>query len=155
MSEASVNYLKRDTAERLLRVINKILSGRKHPRDYGTGEPLYMSEIEVIREISAKKAANLTELADTLCVSKATLSPIVNKLVNKEYLVKSQSTENAKIKLLSITTKGDKVIEGLSNYADKFDFYMSETTQKDLRSYIDFLTRLESFLDDVDEEFRP
>ena len=154
MSKSNINELKLNTVERLLRVSNKMLFGRKHPRDYGTGDLLYMSEIEVIREISAKDRIHLTDLSILLGVSKATLSPIINKLEKNNYLLKNPSSTNAKIKLLSITQKGEQVMVGMLKYALKFDQYMDGVTKNDLMIYVDFLSRLEEFIDDVDHGIR-
>lgn len=146
--------LKLETIERLFRVTNKMLFGRKHPRDYGTGELLYMSEVEIIRELGHSDGITLSELSAKLGVNKATLSPIVNKLERRAYLSKTPSPHNAKYKMLSLTEKGLKAVEGMSLYGGKFADYMREVPAEELSHYVSFLDRVEMFLDDVDKDLR-
>lgn len=146
--------LKLEAIERMFRVTNKMLLGRKHPRDYGTGELLYMSEIEIIREVGINDGTTLSELSGVLGVSKATLSPIINKLEAKSYLSKKTSPQNGKIKMLSLTKKGLNVIDGMDRYGGKFNNYMKGVSKTEVSHYINFLNRLEQFLDDVDKDIR-
>ena len=154
MPNDRVEHLKMEATEQLLRLTNKMMWGRKHPRDYGTGELLYMSEVEVITEVARNPEINLTELSQLLGVTKATLSPIVNRLEKKGYLSKKQSPNNSKIRLLSLKDKGLKAIQGMEAYASKFGEYMDDVTETELKSYIRLLGKMEMFVDDVDQEFR-
>ncbi len=154
MPSDRIEQLKLEATEQLLRLTNKMLWGRKRPRDYGTGELLYMSEIEVINEVGQRPDINLTELADILGVTKATLSPIVNKLEKKGYLSKRQAPNNSKVRLLLLEAKGRKAREGMTAYAMKFNEYMDDVTESELRSYMRLLSKMEMFVDEVDQEFR-
>lgn len=154
MSQDQLEHLKFEATEQLLRLTNKMMWGRKRPRDYGTGELLYMSEIEVINEVGEHPEINLTELSDILGVTKATLSPIVNKLEGKGYLAKQQSPENSKVKHLVLQAKGLKAREGMATYAMKFNEYMDDVTESELKTYIRLLGKMEMFVDDVDQELR-
>ncbi|MEM8496550.1 MAG: MarR family transcriptional regulator [Pseudomonadota bacterium] len=149
-----LEQLKLEASEQLLRLTNKMLWGRKHPRDYGTGELLYMSEVEVIIEVGQHPEINLTELSEILGVTKATLSPIVNKLEKKAYLSKRQTLENAKVKRLVLKAKGRKALEGLAAYGAKLQEYMDDVTERELKSYMRLLGKVEMFVDDVDHEIR-
>jgi len=154
MPNDRVEQLKLEAAEQLLRLTNKMLWGRKHPRDYGTGELLYMSEVEVINEVGLHPEINLTRLSEYLGVTKATLSPIVNRLEKKGYLSKRQDPNNAKVRLLVLKDKGHKARKGMEAYANKFNQYMDDVTEKELKSYIRLLGKMEMFVDDVDREVR-
>ncbi len=154
MTGDPIEQLKLEANEQLLRLTNKMLWGRKHPRDYGTGELLYMSEIEVINEVGQYPDINLTELSSVLGVTKATLSPIVNKLEQRGYLSKRQAPNNSKVRLLSLKAKGGKARKGMAAYAMKFNEYMGDVTERELKIYIRLLNKMEMFVDEVDRELR-
>ena len=147
-----IEHLKLTAVEQLLRLTNKMMWGRKHPRDYGTGELLYMSEIEVIYELGHHPESNLTELSVTLGVTKATLSPIVNKLEKKGYLSKRQAPNNSKVRLLLLKEKGHKARQGMAAYAMRLNKYMDDVTESELKSYVRLLNKMEMFVDDVDQD---
>ncbi len=154
MPNHELDQLKKEASDQLNRLINKIRFGRKHPRDYGTGELLYMSEIEVIDAVGGHPDINLTELSEHLGVTKATLSPIVNKLESRAYLAKHTTPNNAKVKRLKLEKKGVKARRGMLAYAAKLDEYMGEVTKNELSSYLRLLHIMEMFVDDVDQELR-
>ena len=154
MPSDRIEQLKLEANEQLLRLTNKMLWGRKHPRDYGTGELLYMSEVEVITEVGQHPEINLTELSAKLGVTKATLSPIVNRLEKKGYLSKRQAPNNSKVRLLLLKDKGHRAIKGMKAYAMKFSEYMDDVTETELKTYIRLLNKMEMFVDDVDQELR-
>ena len=154
MPTDQLEQLKLEAAEQLLRLTNKMLWGRKHPRDYGTGELLFMSEVEVINEIGQHPEINLTELSEVLGVTKATLSPIVNRLEKRGYLAKRQAPNNSKVRLLLLEEKGRQALEGMTAYAMKFNEYMDDVTESELKIYTRLLNKMEMFVDDVDQEVR-
>ncbi|MEM9255256.1 MAG: MarR family transcriptional regulator [Pseudomonadota bacterium] len=155
MPSNRTEQLKLEAAELLLRLTNKMMWGRKHPRDYGTGELLYMSEVEVISEVGRHPEINLTQLSEVLGVTKATLSPIVNRLDKKGYLAKLQAPNNSKVRLLVLEEQGRKAVKGMTAYAMKFNEHMGDVTEAELSSYIRLLGRMEKFVDDVDRDYRP
>ena len=150
----NLEHLKKDAADQLNRLINKIRWGRKHPRDYGTGELLYMSEIEVIDAVGRHPGINLTELSGHIGVTKATLSPIVNKLEGRNYLERQTTANNSRVKRLTLNAKGVKARGGMGAYAHKFNQYMADVTRRALNSYLRLLQKMEMFIDDLHQELR-
>ena len=150
----NLEHLKKDAADQLNRLINKIRWGRKHPRDYGTGELLYMSEIEAIDAVGRHPGINLTELSEHLGVTKATLSPIVNKLESRGYLSKQATATNSRVKRLLLQEKGVKARQCMGIYANKFNKYMAEVTRDELSNFLRLLQKMEMFIDDLHQELR-
>jgi hypothetical protein len=67
------------------------------PRDYGTGDLLYSSDIHTVVAVSKSPGCNLTQLAARLSISKAAVSKFVAKLVRMAILPKAGgSTTTAK-----------------------------------------------------------
>jgi DNA-binding MarR family transcriptional regulator len=84
--------------------------GRK-PKDYGTGDLLYITEIHTIAMIGKNHKVNMTQLADLMGVTKGAISQTIRKLVTKNYIVKS-NTVNRKEVSLSLSDKGEIVYKG-------------------------------------------
>ena len=87
-------------------VATKIDSMHLSPLDYGTGVPLYRTEIHTIRAIGENPGINVTRLADHMGVTKGAVSQTVTKLVKKRLIRKTYSADNVKEILLELTDLG-------------------------------------------------
>ena len=76
------------------------------PRDFGTGDLLYSSEIHTLQKIGENKNVNLTELAEKLNISKSGASKFVKKLIEKDLISKSRQFNNKKEVVFSLTENG-------------------------------------------------
>jgi DNA-binding MarR family transcriptional regulator len=76
------------------------------PRDYGTGELLYSSDIHTVTAVARQPGCNLTQLAGSLGVSKPAASKFTRKLLRTGYLVKERPMANAKEVSFSLSPKG-------------------------------------------------
>jgi DNA-binding MarR family transcriptional regulator len=83
----------------------------KKPKDYGTGDLLYIAEIHTIVMVSKNREMNMTQLANMMGVTKGAISQTIRKLVNKNLIVKS-NTNNKKEVNLGLTSKGEIVLKG-------------------------------------------
>lgn len=134
------------------RLLNKILWGRKYPRDYGTGERLHMAEIEIIDRVAQGEETTMTLLAEQLGVSKAAISPLVNKLEKKGYLHKTTAAHHSNIKHLSLTPKGVIASRGVRRYQERLHNCLKGVSKAELEAHIKLLARMESFIDDLHVE---
>jgi len=78
--------------------------GRK-PKDYGTGDLLYFTELHTITVVAKNKEINMTQLAEIMGVTKGAISQTVRKLVNKNLILKS-NINNRKEVNLKLSEKG-------------------------------------------------
>ncbi len=60
------------------------------PRDYGTGELLYSSDIHTVEAVGRQPGCNLTQLAAALGVSKPAASKFTRKLLSRGFLLKGR-----------------------------------------------------------------
>jgi DNA-binding MarR family transcriptional regulator len=88
--------------------------GRK-PKDYGTGDLLYFTEIHTIAMVGRNKEVNMTRLAEMMGVTKGAISQTIRKLVSKNYIVKS-NTNNMKEINLRLSEKGKIVYKGQKSF---------------------------------------
>lgn len=86
------------------------------PRDYGTGEALYASEIHTVVAVHRDPECNLTTLASALGVSSAAASKFTAKLVRRGYLSKDKAPGNRRDVRFRVTEKGRVAAEGHSQF---------------------------------------
>jgi len=150
----SLEMLAEKANEAFSRLFNKISWGRKYPRDYGTGELLHMAEIEVLDRIANGDDVTMTHLAEQLGVSKAAISPVVNKLEAKGYLAKTVSPHHSNVRYLSLTAKGKIASRGVKRYQQRLHRYLHGVSKSELEAYIKLLGRMEEFVDGLHDELR-
>jgi DNA-binding MarR family transcriptional regulator len=88
--------------------------GRK-PKDYGTGDLLFFTEIHTITMVGKNKEINMTQLADMMGVTKGAISQTIRKLVIKKFITKS-NTNNKKEINLKLSDKGQIVYKGQESF---------------------------------------
>ncbi|RPH47854.1 MAG: MarR family transcriptional regulator [Desulfobacteraceae bacterium] len=89
------------------------------PRDYGTGDLLYSSDIHTIVAVSKSPGCNLTALATQLNISKAAVSKFVAKLGRRGYIVKSKRVDNDREVIFNLTKKGQTAASGHEEFEAK------------------------------------
>lgn len=77
----------------------------KKPKDFGTGDLLYVSEIHAIHAIASNPEINLTQLAELSGVTKGAISQMVKRLVSKRYIARYK-VRNKKEVNLRLSDKG-------------------------------------------------
>jgi DNA-binding MarR family transcriptional regulator len=71
----------------------------KKPRDLGTGDLLYVSEIHTIHYISRNPEINMTQLAELSGVTRGAISQTVKRLVRKRYIARYKVKNNKEVNL--------------------------------------------------------
>jgi DNA-binding MarR family transcriptional regulator len=89
------------------------------PRDYGTGEILYSSDIHTVVAVAQQPGCNLTQLAGSLGVSKPAASKFTQKLLRMGYLVKEMQAGNAKEVSFSLSPKGRQAEQAHQRFTRK------------------------------------
>lgn len=138
----------------LLRVINKIQQGRRIPRDYGAGISMTLLEAEMCALIARNDGVTGSELSEELAVTRSATSQIISKLKAKGLVTERASERDAKRKQLSLTPHGHDA----AAIADAFKAAMSDAmfggeSAAELRAYLRFVTKLESFHSGVVEQW--
>jgi len=77
----------------------------KKPKDYGTGDLLYFTEIHTITMVAKNRQINITQLAELMGVTKGAISQTIRKLVNKNLILKSNITNRKEVNL-KLSEKG-------------------------------------------------
>ena len=107
--------------EKFGRIINKFNYIEKIPRDFGTGNVLYPSEIHLIETIGKTPGINVTELAKKHGISKAAISQKLKKLEKKDLVERFKDNQNEKAVLLKLTTEGKIAFRGHERFHSIMD----------------------------------
>ena len=114
--------------------------GRK-PKDYGTGDLLYFTEIHTISMVGKNKEVNMTRLADIMGVTRGAISQIIRKLVTKNFIIKSNTTNRKEINL-RLSEKGQIVLKGLESFHHEIFTFAGSLYESATKEDIELVKRL-------------
>jgi DNA-binding MarR family transcriptional regulator len=104
-----------DLIDLFLKILHLYSVIGRRPKDYGTGDLLYFTEIHTITMVGKNKRLNMTRLADIMGVTKGAISQTIRKLVNKNFILKSNTTNKKEINL-KLSEKGMVVYKGQESF---------------------------------------
>ncbi|MDD3407792.1 MAG: MarR family transcriptional regulator [Methanomicrobium sp.] len=93
-------------SEKWIRILDKIDSEEKTPKDFGTGDFLHRSEIHTIMAVGDNPGINVTNLSEILGISKSAISQMIKKLERKKLIERFVEEENKKEIRLVLSPKG-------------------------------------------------
>jgi DNA-binding MarR family transcriptional regulator len=101
--------------DQFLKILHLYSVISRKPKDYGTGDLLYFTEVHTITMVARNKEINMTQLADIMGVTKGAISQTINKLVRKELILRTNITNRKEINLM-LSEKGLKVVEAQKSF---------------------------------------
>ncbi|MBN2814758.1 MAG: MarR family transcriptional regulator [Bacteroidales bacterium] len=113
----------------------------KKPKDFGTGDLLYVSEIHAVYLIGSNPEINMTRLAELAGVTRGAVSQMVKRLVSKRYVAKFKMINNKEVNL-RLTDKGYIIFQNYLNFAKERFVFAEEIYRTASRDDIDLVTRL-------------
>ncbi len=118
------------------------------PADYGTGEFLYLAEMQIIDTVGNQPGINVTEIANILGITKGTVSPVSRSLTKRGYLKKSRGGRDSRKVRVELTQKGQDVWR---QYVKKIEEYVSRYAQGitfgEWAIFNEILDKLEVYID--------
>jgi DNA-binding MarR family transcriptional regulator len=137
--------------ELFMKILDKSVENAKIPKDFGTGETLYSTEIHTIHHIGEQDAINITQLSKVMGISKAAISKFVNKMVKKGYVSKICNQDNKREVKLFLTEKGRMAYEGHKVYhekiCDRIDGLFKSYNEEEVKIIKRFVKDFEKILD--------
>jgi DNA-binding MarR family transcriptional regulator len=88
--------------------------GRK-PKDYGTGDLLYFTELHTITVVARNREVNMTRLAEIMGVTKGAISQTIRKLVHKNLIIKTNITNRKEVNLV-LSEKGNIILRAQESF---------------------------------------
>lgn len=97
---------------KLFSVIYLILDKQRKPKDYGTGQMLYHSEVKLLDAVYSNTGVNSSELAEYLGITKGAVTQATGKLVDKGLIEFYLLCGNKKEKHFRLTELGEAARQG-------------------------------------------
>lgn len=138
--------------EKFVRICNKYSVVSSKPRNYGTGELLYPSEIHMLNYISNKQEQNISEIGRYFSISRSAASQTIMKLEKKGLCTKSKRDNRRNI-YIDISDKGKEVLQHFREYENAVFDDLIAVFERAEASEVDTLERafasLENHMDSV------
>jgi len=106
----------KDVIETIARLSRQIVRMEDSAREQFNFKELTLTQMHYLETIRQLGNPNLTELARVMGLSKPTVTVAIDKLLEKEYVIKVQSDEDRRSTHLHLTEKG-KLINQMHDYA--------------------------------------
>jgi len=110
-----MNIELQNLTDQFLKILHLYSVISRKPKDYGTGDLLYFTEVHTITMVARNKEVNMTQLADIMGVTKGAISQTINKLVRKGLILRTNITNRKEINLM-LSQKGWQVVEGQKSF---------------------------------------
>lgn len=133
----------------LLRVSIKLSEIGCQVQDYGTGIPLYNSEIHMIKAIEENPGIHVFGLAELLGITKGAVSQTLTKLAKKGMVVKEADPEKLSRLRLTVTNLGRIAYENHQKSHEQLDERFDKALRGATKEEKAFLAR---FLKDFEKE---
>lgn len=133
------------------RLIIKWNQLEKRPRDYGTGDDLYPSEIHTLVAIGENPETHMAQLAKIVGVTRGAIMQLVKKLEKRGLLQRFMKNHDKKKVFLRLTDKGDTAFAGhkfyhQEMYTDLFSL-IKKFNMKELELLEDMFNKVEFHVD--------
>lgn len=134
------------------KVMNQYIVSEKKPRNYGTEQLFYRSEVHTIDAIGKHNSINVTTLANYLGITKGAVSQMIDKLVKKGLVNKTVLSKSDTEVALSLTPKGKQVYEGHNEY--HYEFYkrieheLADMSEHDIQIFLTIMDNLNKILNE-------
>lgn len=146
-TEAALAY---EVITTLLRVVNRINRGSH--RSVGADIQLTLVETEVCLLISDVPGITAGEIAQRLAVSRSATSQVLTRLKEKGFVIETVDSVDAKRKHLHLTGPGTQAAQAGAAFFDRMKDDIFNTPRAELETYLDFVTKLDSFHSSVAEQ---
>ena len=108
----------------------------------------------LLRHVGRTEPCTMGSLADHFNVSMSTVSQMIDRLEKWGYVERGTSAQDARVKLVSLTEKGETIIQDVrASYLHQLSHGLSKFSEDDQEAFIGFLQQLaENLRDETDPE---
>jgi DNA-binding MarR family transcriptional regulator len=131
----------------LIEFVNTLdLSLKKLQKEVGESSgisKLTIHQFQYIDAIHGLGEPTITEIADKLNITKASVTTGINKLINMGYVIKTQSTEDKRVFHASLTKAGGKLIKAKYQALKEYgEFISAALSKEEARRFEETLTKI-------------
>ncbi|MCX7748031.1 MAG: MarR family transcriptional regulator [Clostridia bacterium] len=104
---------------------------------------LTFNQLQYVNAIYELMEPTITEIANKLNITKASVTAGINKLVNLGYVVKTQSGEDRRVFHVSLTEAGEQLIKAKFKVIKEYsEFILASLSEEETNQFKDILTKL-------------
>lgn len=108
---------------------------------------LTLEQSNILRYLCTKKQCTSSELADTFCVGKSSITAIINRLVDKGFIERTPDPKDRRVIYLSLTEAGERLILSVeSGVTGLIGTLISEFTPEEALAFIATYEKLAQLL---------
>jgi DNA-binding MarR family transcriptional regulator len=78
-------------------------------------EDLTLDQFTALRYIGLRGAVTSSEIADSFCIGKSSVTAIINRLVEKQYVTRTNDPDDRRVTYLSLTEQGEVIKDALQD----------------------------------------
>ena len=131
----------RELIDMFLKILHMYSVITRKPKDYGTGDLLYFTEVHTISMVGKNREINMTKLSELMGVTRGAISQTIRKLAGKDLIVRT-STTNRKEVNLKLSEKGKIVLKGQESFQKDLFTFAGTLYEKASEQDVDLIKRL-------------
>jgi DNA-binding MarR family transcriptional regulator len=113
---------------------------------------LTLDQYNILRYIKQRRGCTSSELSDAYCVGKSAITAIINRMVQKGLIRRTQDRKDRRVTRLSLTREGERLCEALTGrIQDILSRYLSNFSQEEAAAFIGTFEKLARLLDPSNE----
>ncbi|WP_294344414.1 MarR family transcriptional regulator [uncultured Clostridium sp.] len=122
-----------DISNKLFSLLLSIHSKAFNPDEFAKGHPIPPSHMKVIFYLKGHDSASLSEIAKKLSISKSNMTPIIDKLVNEDFVTRYEDPNDRRVLRVKLSEKSISLLEGIKNcIIEQFASKLSTLNEEDL-----------------------
>lgn len=107
----------------------------------------------LLRHVGRSEHCTMGSLADHFNVSMSTVSQMIDRLEKWGYVGREASARDARVKIVSLTEKGEKIIQEVRTaYLNQLNNGLSRFSNEEQEAFIGFLQQLATNLKDLSDQ---
>ncbi len=115
---------------------------------------LTASQIKVLASFSEKENFKMTELAKTHNVSVSTMTSMIDRLINGDYVSRRNDNKDRRIVFVTLTQRGKKTVKELMKLRKQgLEKFLIELQPKERKEFIDSIEKVAGCIRSVREKY--
>lgn len=147
-----MQFTKEMLNEILVKIFNQILFNEERYLSKNLEDKITLRSVhilEAISELEADKLSSMGNIAEKLNITAGTLTTLLKKLENDDFIVRKQSTTDKRKYFINLTNKGKKVVKIHDKYhAKMIDTVTNNLSIKEESDLVDLLSKIKYYFTD-------
>ncbi len=147
-----MQFTKEMLNEILVKIFNQILFNEERYLSKNLEDKITLRSVHILEAISELEADNLSSMgniAEKLNITAGTLTTLLKKLENDDFIVRKQSTTDKRKYFINLTNKGKKVVKIHDKYhAKMIDTVTNNLSIKEESDLVDLLSKIKYYFTD-------